>query len=206
VWCPRPGVCNGQRPQGPTSEPVPSPRGSHSHPCESVCPDEGSTVCLDPVCVRSRGGWFRTCSPQSRPLGDSPRHGPCRATAHVHLAVKSPHDMNLTVALTPSITISLKFVSLGALPTSLYLVPWAFVTRRACVDFRTPDHAALLQETTAVQCTHSLHDCSGSNLRIGWISGNLRQIHRCFTMWPRLSVKQRVRARSRWGHYAAQAA
>jgi hypothetical protein len=68
----------------------------------------------------------------------------------VHLAVKSPHDMKLAVELTPSIIISLKFASLGALPTSFHLVPWAFVTRRACVDFRTPDHAALLQETTAV--------------------------------------------------------
>ena len=108
----------------------------------------------------------------------------------VHLAVKFPHDMKLTVALTPSIIISLKLVSLGALPTSFYLVPWAFVTRGACVDFRTPGHAALLQETTAVQCADSLHDRSKSDLGIGWVSGNMRRMRRCFTLWPRCARGQ----------------
>ena len=68
--------------------------------------------------------------PPEQAPGCQPKAWPIQGHS-IHLAVKSPHDLKLTVALTPSITISLKFVSLGALPTSFYLVPWAFVTRRA---------------------------------------------------------------------------
>jgi hypothetical protein len=154
VWCPRPVSAMGSALKAQHLSRYPPHGAATVAHFESVYPDGSSTVCLDPVCVRSRGGGSAPDSPraESRPLAGCQPKAWAMQGHRVHLAVKSPHGMKL---ISRAHSIDHHLTQVYFIGCTAYLFPprtWAFVTRKACVDFRKPDHAALLRETTAVQC------------------------------------------------------